>query len=136
MPATGFGAAHPVEAVTTRAQPAKKRLAVRQVSKDRLGREFKTGLELPTLDERGNRLHFARGKKVAKHWHATRRAPELHAADRSVIESIANFLRDGALRARLRSATSSSELYDALLAGQHEPGRKMNTTLSESGTEY
>jgi len=50
---------------------------------------------------------------------------ELDATARSGIESIAQFLRDESLRARLRSATSSSELYDAFLAGQHEPGQKL-----------
>jgi PTS system nitrogen regulatory IIA component len=52
---------------------------------------------------------------------------QLDAADRSEINSIAHFLRDETLCARLRSATSSSELYDALLAGQHEPSRKMRS---------
>ena len=52
---------------------------------------------------------------------------ELDATDRSEIESIAQFLRDESLRARLRSATSSSELYDAFLAGQHEPGQKLRS---------
>lgn len=52
---------------------------------------------------------------------------ELDAADRSAIESIAHSLRDESLRARLRGASSSSELYDALLAGQHEPSRKMRS---------
>jgi len=52
---------------------------------------------------------------------------KLDAADHSVIESIAHFLRDESLRARLRSASSSSDLYDAFLAGQHEPGRKMRS---------
>jgi len=50
---------------------------------------------------------------------------DLDQAGRAEIENIADFLRDEALRARLRSANSSSELYDALLAGQHEPSRKM-----------
>jgi PTS system nitrogen regulatory IIA component len=52
---------------------------------------------------------------------------ELEPADHAEIESIANFLRDETLRARLRSANSSSELYDALLAGQHEPSRKLRS---------
>lgn len=52
---------------------------------------------------------------------------DLEAADRIEVESIANFLRDEPLRARLRSANSSSELYDALMAGQHEPSRKMRS---------
>jgi len=49
----------------------------------------------------------------------------LEPADHAEIESIAHFLRDETLRARLRSANSSKELYDALLAGQHEPSRKL-----------
>ena len=52
---------------------------------------------------------------------------DLDEADRAEIENIADFLRDEALRARLRSANSSSELYDALLAGQHEPSRKIHS---------
>jgi PTS system nitrogen regulatory IIA component len=50
---------------------------------------------------------------------------ELDAADRSAVEYLAHFLRDEALRARLRSSKTSSELYAALLADQHEPGRKL-----------
>jgi PTS system nitrogen regulatory IIA component len=50
---------------------------------------------------------------------------EIDEADHAEIEAITEFLRDEALRARLRSANSSSELYDALMAGQHEPSRKM-----------
>jgi PTS system nitrogen regulatory IIA component len=49
----------------------------------------------------------------------------LEPADYAEIESITHFLRDETLRARLRSANSSSELYEALLAGQHEPSRKL-----------
>ena len=52
---------------------------------------------------------------------------DLEPADHDEIKSIAHFLRDETLRARLRSANSSSELYEALLAGQHEPGRKMHS---------
>ena len=52
---------------------------------------------------------------------------QLDAAAHSEIDAIAHFLRDETLRARLRSANSSSELYDALLAGQHEPGRKLRS---------
>ena len=52
---------------------------------------------------------------------------ELEPSDHAEIEFIANFLRDETLRARLRSANSSSELYDALLAGQHEPSRKLRS---------
>ena len=42
----------------------------------------------------------------------------LEAADYADIEVITDLLRDEALRANLRSATSSSDLYDALIAGQ------------------
>jgi PTS system nitrogen regulatory IIA component len=52
---------------------------------------------------------------------------DLDEAGRAEIESITQFLRDETLRARLRSANSSSELYEALLAGQHEPSRKMRS---------
>ncbi len=52
---------------------------------------------------------------------------ELDEAGRAEIETIAHFLRDETLRARLRSANSSSELYEALLAGQHEPSRKLRS---------
>jgi PTS system nitrogen regulatory IIA component len=52
---------------------------------------------------------------------------ELDEAGRAEIESIAHFLRDETLRARLRSANSSSELYEALLAGQHESSRKLRS---------
>ena len=50
---------------------------------------------------------------------------EIDAAGHAEIEAIADLLRDEALRARLRGANSSSELYDALLAGQHEPPQKL-----------
>ncbi len=50
---------------------------------------------------------------------------EIDEAGHAEIEEIAEFLRDEALWARLRKAKSSSELYDALMAGQHEPGRKL-----------
>ena len=52
---------------------------------------------------------------------------DLESADLAEIESIANFLSDESLRARLHSANSSRELYEALLAGQHEPGRIMRS---------
>ena len=52
---------------------------------------------------------------------------ELDAADYSEIKSIAHFLRDESLRARMRDATSSSELYDALLAGRGESSNKMHS---------
>ena len=54
---------------------------------------------------------------------------ELDDADRSGIESIAQYLRDEALRARLRSCNSSSELYDALVAGQHDTRPKLQGAL-------
>ncbi len=50
---------------------------------------------------------------------------DLKSADLAEIESIAHFLSDETLRARLLSANSSRELYEALLAEQHEPGRIM-----------
>jgi PTS system nitrogen regulatory IIA component len=50
---------------------------------------------------------------------------DIDEAGHTEIEEIADFLRDEALRARLRSANSSSELYDALITGQHEPRRKI-----------
>ncbi len=52
---------------------------------------------------------------------------DIDEAGHAEIENIADFLRDEALRARLRGANSSSELYDALLAGQHEPRHKMHS---------
>ncbi len=50
---------------------------------------------------------------------------DIDEAGHAEIEEIADFLRDEALRARLRSANSSSELYGALMAGQLQLGRKM-----------
>lgn len=41
-----------------------------------------------------------------------------HLAD---VSQITEFLNDEALRARLRNATTSSSLYEALLAGHHSP---------------
>jgi PTS system nitrogen regulatory IIA component len=43
-----------------------------------------------------------------------------HIAD---ISDLTKFLSDEALRARLRTATTSSDLYDALLAGQIDSAR-------------
>lgn len=43
------------------------------------------------------------------------------------IALIAKILSDEKLRARMRSASSSSELYDALLTGYHEPLPKMRS---------
>ncbi len=50
---------------------------------------------------------------------------ELDASHHADVESLIGLLRDDALRARLRSAGSSSELYDELIAGQHQPLPKM-----------
>ena len=47
--------------------------------------------------------------------------------DRSCIEALSAMLRDDSLTARLRAATSSSELYDALLTGQVEPLPKLKS---------
>jgi PTS system nitrogen regulatory IIA component len=52
---------------------------------------------------------------------------DLDDAGHAEIEDIANFLRDESLRARLRSANSSSELYEALLADRREPSRKLHS---------
>ena len=46
---------------------------------------------------------------------------KLDASHYADIELLTTFLTEDPLRARLRSATSSSELYDALMAGQYEP---------------
>ncbi|MBT8077453.1 MAG: PTS sugar transporter subunit IIA [Gammaproteobacteria bacterium] len=54
---------------------------------------------------------------------------ELDATHYADIEELANLLRNEDLRIRLRAATSSSDLYDALIAGQHEPLPK----VQESG---
>lgn len=43
------------------------------------------------------------------------------------IAMIAKILSDENLRARMRSASSSSDLYDALLTGHHEPLPKMRS---------
>ena len=51
---------------------------------------------------------------------------QLGKADHEEIELLSGFLRDETLRARLRAATSSNELYDALLAGQVEPAPKLD----------
>lgn len=48
----------------------------------------------------------------------------LDEAGHAEIESIASLLRDDGLQARLRTANSSKELYDALLEGRPEPVRK------------
>ena len=45
----------------------------------------------------------------------------LEAEDHAAIDTLANMLRDEALCARLRAATTSSELGNALLAGGIEP---------------
>lgn len=45
---------------------------------------------------------------------------ELDASHYAEIEQLTHLLRDETLRSNLRAATSSSDLYDALLAGQGE----------------
>lgn len=50
-----------------------------------------------------------------------------HYAD---IEQLTGLLRDDALRARLRSANSSSELYDALITGEHQPLPKLQRSAN------
>lgn len=50
---------------------------------------------------------------------------ELDRTHHADIRLITGLLADDTLRARLRSAGSSSELYESLLAGQHEPLPKM-----------
>jgi len=55
---------------------------------------------------------------------------ELDESHRADIEMITGMLNDDALRSRLRSATSSSELYVALLQGQHRPIPKMRRAQS------
>ena len=55
---------------------------------------------------------------------------ELDESHRADIEMITGMLNDDALRSRLRSATSSSELYAALLQGQHRPIPKMRRAQS------
>ena len=52
---------------------------------------------------------------------------ESHYAD---VELITRTLKDDALRSRLRSANSSSELYEALLQGQHRPIPKLQRAHS------
>ena len=52
---------------------------------------------------------------------------DLEAADYADIEFITNLLRNDALRARLRSASSSSDLYDALIARQLTSAAKTQT---------
>jgi hypothetical protein len=50
---------------------------------------------------------------------------ELEATDYADINFITELLRDEAVRARLRSANSSNDLYDALFAGQRAPAAKL-----------
>jgi len=52
---------------------------------------------------------------------------ESHYAD---IRMITRLLNDDALRVRLRNANSSSELFDALLRGQHKPAQKLQSANS------
>lgn len=50
---------------------------------------------------------------------------EIDASHYADIELLSTFLRDDVLRARLRAATSSSNLYDALMVGQYDPASKV-----------
>ena len=52
---------------------------------------------------------------------------ELCADDLADIEALSAMLRDGSLTARLRAATSSNELCEALLAGQVDPLPKLKS---------
>ena len=52
---------------------------------------------------------------------------ELCADDLSDIETLSSMLRDGSLTARLRAATSSNDLCQALLAGQVDPLPKLKS---------
>ena len=54
---------------------------------------------------------------------------DLDEDDRSAIDSIAHLLRDETLRKRLRNASSSSELYDALISGSAETETGIQTVL-------
>jgi len=50
---------------------------------------------------------------------------ELDASHYADVEMITGLLNDDALRCRLRNAGSSSELYEALLQGRHQPMQKL-----------
>lgn len=52
---------------------------------------------------------------------------ELTETDYADIEALTTFLGDEMLRGRLRSTTTSSDLYDALLVGHIEPARKIQS---------
>lgn len=52
---------------------------------------------------------------------------EIDDAGHAEIGEIAGYLSDDALRARLRMANSSSELYDAVIAGAREPMHELPT---------
>jgi len=55
---------------------------------------------------------------------------ELEATDYADINLLTELLRDEAVRARLRSANSSSDLYAALFAGQHAPAAELQGARS------
>ncbi len=55
---------------------------------------------------------------------------QLEASHYTDVELVTGLLRDEALRARLRSANSSSDLYEALIAGQHQPLPKLQGSAS------
>ncbi len=54
---------------------------------------------------------------------------DLDSEDLADVQMVTNLLRDEVLCARLRSAISSNELSDALLAGQVEPIPKLKSVL-------
>ncbi len=51
---------------------------------------------------------------------------EVDASHYADLELLSTFLMDDALRARLRAATSSSELFDAIMVGQFDPAGKLD----------
>ena len=51
---------------------------------------------------------------------------EISAAHYADISQLPDFLKDEALRARLRAANSSGDLYEALMLGQFEPAPSMH----------
>ena len=51
---------------------------------------------------------------------------EVDASHYADVELLSTFLSDDALRARLRAATTSSELFDSLMIGQYDPAVGIN----------
>ena len=56
---------------------------------------------------------------------------EVEASHHEDVDLISTRLADPALRARLRATTSSSELYEAILAGQHVAPAKISQSQNE-----